>query len=381
MTVMNHASESTITSSNPLSSCSDTARTVSHNELKSFQGNARALPSAAAAAENEGLGNSYQAAPLPPVAGSEVQFQYAAPLPPSVAAGNGVQFQQAAPFPPPVAAHGGVQFQQALPVPFPPPVAGHGVQFQQQQAWAGPQEPISPKPDIAAASDGAVAITPPRRRRKSAKKLQGPVTFEVEQSNSLDPAAASAAMHAEPRCDLAQAQAAFSVSASFVAGVKAEATLSNSVGSRQPFPQKLMEMLSKEGVEQSHAVCWLPHGRAFIVKQRKVFTSEIMPRYFRLTKFPSFQRQLNLYGFRMLTKGKDSGAYYHELFLKEHPERCVDIRRDTPNGNSGGGTKGSGKSPSPPPPAILAKPEPVLFDPCKYCSDRRREESVVLLAA
>jgi len=174
------------------------------------------------------------------------------------------------------------------------------------------QEPISPK---AVGEVKVAAITPPiaRRRRRTApaRRLKSPPRLE---ENTLQDSQADAL---------------------------------NSCA-RQPFPQKLMEMLSKEGVEQPHVVSWLPHGRAFLVKQRKLFTSEIMPKYFRLTKFPSFQRQLNLYGFRMLTKGRDAGAYYHAYFLKDFPERCQDIRRDNNTPSNSGASKVS-KSPSPPP--------------------------------
>ena len=59
-----------------------------------------------------------------------------------------------------------------------------------------------------------------------------------------------------------------------------------------------------------------------------VFIS-ILFRYFRQSKLTSFQRQVNLYGFRRLTAGKDRGAYYHELFLRGRPDlykRLVRIR-------------------------------------------------------
>jgi hypothetical protein len=46
----------------------------------------------------------------------------------------------------------------------------------------------------------------------------------------------------------------------------------------------------------------------------------IMCRWFRQTKFPSFQRQLNLYGFKRLTSGEDKGGkflvYYSCFFLR-----------------------------------------------------------------
>jgi hypothetical protein len=67
-------------------------------------------------------------------------------------------------------------------------------------------------------------------------------------------------------------------------------------------------------------VSWQPHGRCFIVHKPKQFVDEVMPRYFKQSKLTSFQRQVNLYGFRRLTAGRDRGAYYHELFLRGRPD-------------------------------------------------------------
>ena len=63
-------------------------------------------------------------------------------------------------------------------------------------------------------------------------------------------------------------------------------------GVTKPFPEKLHELLSTEA--QEDIVSWLPHGRAFLVRKPKAFTSEIMGKYFKQTKLTSFQRQLNL---------------------------------------------------------------------------------------
>lgn len=90
-----------------------------------------------------------------------------------------------------------------------------------------------------------------------------------------------------------------------------------------PFPEKLYGMLESAGADgYSDIVSWQPHGRAFCVHKPKPFVEDVMAMHFRQTKLTSFQRQLNLYGFRRITKGKDGGAYYHELFLRGRPELC-----------------------------------------------------------
>jgi HSF-type DNA-binding len=94
-------------------------------------------------------------------------------------------------------------------------------------------------------------------------------------------------------------------------------------GVATPFPWKLHEMLedsAKEGNEW--IVSWQSHGRSFLVHKPRLFVEKIMPTYFNQSKFASFQRQLNLYGFSRLTAGKDKGAYYHSCFVRGHRGLC-----------------------------------------------------------
>ena len=91
------------------------------------------------------------------------------------------------------------------------------------------------------------------------------------------------------------------------------------------FILQLMDVLDRSDLLDT--ICWMPHGRAFIVKKPKLFAVDVLPRFFKQTKYLSFTRQLNLWGFKRITKGLDGGAYYHELFLRGRPYLAMRMKR------------------------------------------------------
>ena len=65
------------------------------------------------------------------------------------------------------------------------------------------------------------------------------------------------------------------------------------------FPTKVFKMLN--GVEElglTSAVSWLPHGHAFIIKDKELFINTVVPKFFKAIKIRSFQRQLHLWSFK-----------------------------------------------------------------------------------
>jgi len=102
----------------------------------------------------------------------------------------------------------------------------------------------------------------------------------------------------------------------------------NRGGVTESFPEKLHRMLQEaEENGMTDIVSFLPHGRAFCVHNIDGFVAKILPNYFKQSKWNSFARQLNLYGFMRVTSGPDAGAYYHELFLKGRSSLCLHMRR------------------------------------------------------
>ena len=68
----------------------------------------------------------------------------------------------------------------------------------------------------------------------------------------------------------------------------------------EPFPIQLHKMLecvhsscSTHDEVQVMPIYWLPHGKAFVIINRDVFAINVLPMFFKATKYKSFQRKMN----------------------------------------------------------------------------------------
>jgi hypothetical protein len=85
------------------------------------------------------------------------------------------------------------------------------------------------------------------------------------------------------------------------------------------FPQLLFALLEDaENDGNAHIVSWSADGLAFKVHQRDVFMKHILPNYFGLTKYNSFTRQLQLWGFAFC-KGASNPKFGACKFPKQSP--------------------------------------------------------------
>ena len=106
-------------------------------------------------------------------------------------------------------------------------------------------------------------------------------------------------------------------------------------GAAIPFPIRLHYVLTSTKSSLNPCISWRCHGRAFKVNDPNHFAKHTLRECFRQSKMASFQRQLNLYGFRRITKGVDSGSYYHPMFLQHRPDLCMAMKREKIKGSQG----------------------------------------------
>lgn len=89
------------------------------------------------------------------------------------------------------------------------------------------------------------------------------------------------------------------------------------------FPLKLFDVIE---LEESSVINWTPCGTAFKVYNLRHFKEITLAKYFRHSKMTSFNKQLNLYGFKKINHGPNAGAYAHPCFLKGRTDLLADIK-------------------------------------------------------
>jgi HSF-type DNA-binding len=105
-------------------------------------------------------------------------------------------------------------------------------------------------------------------------------------------------------------------------------TTSDNFGTIEPFPERLHRLLretARRGMDD--IISFNSDGKSFQIHKPDRFFKEIMPNYFRQNRLSSFKRQLNLYGFDLISVGALRGSYRHENFLRDKPELCRLMRR------------------------------------------------------
>jgi len=91
------------------------------------------------------------------------------------------------------------------------------------------------------------------------------------------------------------------------------------------FPEMLREILLDE--EHAHVISWSHSGKHFVVHDIHLFTTVILPKYFRQVIFRSFVRKLNRWGFKSLGISKAvAPSFGHIYFLRDAPELTGRIR-------------------------------------------------------
>mmetsp|Transcript_16782 Transcript_16782/g.34162 ORF Transcript_16782/g.34162 Transcript_16782/m.34162 type:complete len:263 (-) Transcript_16782:141-929(-) len=108
----------------------------------------------------------------------------------------------------------------------------------------------------------------------------------------------------------------------------AQSDLSFSEIDKRPFPLKLFNMLeiaSELGFHQS--LSWTPDGKSFVILNREKFMCQMVPLFFKQTKFRSFTRQLNIWGFEPTTFGYQyDRVWRNKYFIRDKPEllKCME---------------------------------------------------------
>ena len=94
------------------------------------------------------------------------------------------------------------------------------------------------------------------------------------------------------------------------------------------FPWKLHLILDRAKMAgHTNIISWTKSGTSFFVHDEREFSREIMPFFFSSSKYRTFQRSLQMWGFALVSAGPEKGAYFHPSFIQGNPHLCYSMTR------------------------------------------------------
>ncbi len=112
-----------------------------------------------------------------------------------------------------------------------------------------------------------------------------------------------------------------------VAGVKGSATDSDEGAKKRmdifesTFPHKLYHILQSPDFKDT--ITWMPNGQSWRMIDRKEFSLQVLPLFFRHRKYSSFKRQLS--GWEFVRGFEESGADQYHHPVRRHRHVCISI--------------------------------------------------------
>jgi HSF-type DNA-binding len=92
----------------------------------------------------------------------------------------------------------------------------------------------------------------------------------------------------------------------------------------------LMRFAESQG--DNFCVTWLEDGKSFVINDPDTFARQVVPKYFKQTKFSSFTRKLYRWGFRQVNRGigpDDPIIFGNEYFQRDNAEMMAKMRSIT----------------------------------------------------
>ena len=97
----------------------------------------------------------------------------------------------------------------------------------------------------------------------------------------------------------------------------------------------LMRSVDEHKDDPFYCAAWLPEGKSFVVRNPDEFARQVVPKFFKATKFSSFTRKLYRWGFRQINRGigpDDPVIFGNDFFERDNEALMTQMRSITAAG-------------------------------------------------